>query len=300
MSGVPLADCECAVELETDVVDDPRSMVRICVAGDSGYVKTWWRSVKRGHEELLYRIEEYADMRDAGLANIDLEKMLGGGSEEEEEELAHLITDKVLSPALEPAVCRDQLKFLVVDTIIPRARKLLSAELLLINHTNKCSRLFLISISVIVNLDTILLGGDLCKILKQAEQLQDKYNPSSQMPLPIIVPHGYKYLDYGEEADRCSICLEHFEVPSKLLLIRLQCLEEILYNPEHYQERPGAALLLPCKHIFHPSCILNWILKKRTPPVASCPQCRFLIPPFTRMLSILHMFPLKVTPGMEM
>ncbi|CAH9105837.1 unnamed protein product [Cuscuta europaea] len=190
MSGVPYAYYECAVELETDVVDDPRSIVRICVAGDSCYVKTWWCPVKGGHEELLamYRIEEYTDMRDASVANIGLEKMLGGGSEEE---LAALITDKVLSPVLEPAVCRDQLKSLVVYTIIPRARKLLSGELLLINHTNKCSRLFLISISVAVNLHTIVFGSNMIKILKQAEQLQDKYNPFSQMPLPITVPHGH-------------------------------------------------------------------------------------------------------------
>ncbi|MCL7033756.1 hypothetical protein MKW94_019030 [Papaver nudicaule] len=55
--------------------------------------------------------------------------------------------------------------------------------------------------------------------------------------------------DGGEHKDECSICLKEFE--------------------------NGVSIIeLPCSHVFHTVCTLNWFAQ-----VANCPLCRSLVHP---------------------
>ena len=68
--------------------------------------------------------------------------------------------------------------------------------------------------------------------------------------LPVTT---YQSVEHPNKDEACPICMEHFEAGC---IVRE----------------------LPCKHIFHDSCVLKWFVKDDT-----CPKCRATISPTSRL-----------------
>ncbi|CAH9098376.1 unnamed protein product [Cuscuta epithymum] len=291
------------LDIEEDGADLKKSsLVRMYLDRTTSYSKTWWLDMKESdwNKQLMYRIEENVDVSGKCAENIELEKILPGGSaKEEEEELMTLIADKVLSP-LEPVVSRDGLKDLA-SVLVKGCRDRL---ILLINdNPNSNSKLFSIGVAVRIQLSvTLLLGAPTPyqDFLLQPEE--EVFDPSSPMPLPIVVPDGYDFFQLGvgakeDEGKTCAICFGKYE--PQCLMIRLQCMDELLPNPKK-QESHKEAISLPCYHIFHAKCIAGWFKvpgyhsKHPETGYITCPLCRFGIPSRIYVLSLLHRFPLKL------
>ncbi|CAH9098382.1 unnamed protein product [Cuscuta epithymum] len=298
--------------VEIDTEDDPdlqRSMVRIYLKdGYASYGKTWWLDhEERGREkDVLYRFEKCVDVSGECAWTSDLEKILQGGSEEEE--LMTLFTDKVLSP-FKHLFYGEALKY-VASVLIRGCR---DGLIPLLNH-NPNSKLYSISLAVSLQL-SVTLGVEVYTLFKKyyfesigLEQpppgLPD-YDQSTPMPLPRIVRDGYGFFQLGgrakldEEEKTCAICFGKYE--PLCLVIRLQCLNELLPEEEHSHEADtAAAMLLPCQHIFHANCITRWFqvsVDDHTPHHEhlssnnTCPLCRFRIPTHYYVVSLVQCFP---------
>ncbi|CAH9098388.1 unnamed protein product [Cuscuta epithymum] len=297
---------------EIDTEDDPalqRSLVKIYLKdGYASYSKTWWldREESGRKKKVLYRFEKCVDVNGECAGTIDLEQILRGGSEEEE--VMTLFTDKVLSP-FEHLFYREAYNY-VASVMIRGCRDRLIP---LVDH-NSNSKLYSISLAVSFQL-SVTLGVTVYTWFKRyyfgskgGQQLPPglrDYDPSYPMPLPRIVENGYGFFQLGgrakldEEEKTCAICFGQYE--PQCLVIRLQCLDELHPEEEHSNEADiGAAMLLPCQHIFHANCITRWFqvsLDDRTPHRErlssnnTCPLCRFRIPTHYYVAALIDRFP---------
>ncbi|CAH9143071.1 unnamed protein product [Cuscuta epithymum] len=255
---------------EIDTEDVPglqRSLVRIYMKdGYASCAKTWFldREESGRKKEILYRFEKCVDVSGECAWTSDLEKILREGSEEEEE-LMTLFTDKVLSPFhqfVDGKGLKNFASFFIKgcrDRLIP-----------LVNH-NSNSKLYSISLGLSLEL-SVTVGVKAWtwfeeynfgfKGLEQPPPGMLDYDHTSPMPLPRIVGDGYGFFQLGggggneDEEKTCAICFRKYE--PQCLVIRLQCVDELL--PEHRRkvETATTAMLLPCKHIFHANCIAGW------------------------------------------
>ncbi|CAH9138968.1 unnamed protein product [Cuscuta epithymum] len=287
--------CDMRWCVDVDTEDDPdlqRSVVRIYLEeGDASYAKTWWLDSEEcgSNKEVLYRVEEFVDVSgECAQTIIDLEKIL-----QDEEELMTLFTDKLLSPfhhLVFPEGLRHFASVLIRgcrDRLIP-----------LINH-NSTSKLYSISLGVSFQLSATLgvkAWNWFLDCLDQLEPDLRDYKRSSPMPLPRIVPDGYGLFAKLGQEKTCAICLGKYE--AQCLVIRLQCLDELLPDPEkEHSHKAAAAMLLPCQHIFHANCIASWfqVSEQKDYLIYSqntCPLCRFEISGHYLAFSLVHLFPL--------
>ncbi|CAH9098481.1 unnamed protein product [Cuscuta epithymum] len=293
------------LDLDIDTEDGPdlqRSVVRIYLEqGNASFARTWWLDSKEcgsWNQELLYRIVEDVDVSPECAETIDLEKIL---SEEEDEELVTLLTDKLLSP-FQNIIPGENIEYLA-SVLIRRCRD----RLIPLTNDNSNSKRYSISVAVCSKLSIILGLKAWTWFLDCLEQLPPGaphgYDPSSPMPLPRMVPNGYSFFQLGggeeEEEETCAICLGKYE--PQCLVIRLQCLEDILPNHEEehsHKTENAAAMLLPCQHIFHANCIASWFRVSDDKPdqlsgVNTCPLCRRQVPSRHFVLSLEHFFRLS-------
>ncbi|CAH9098479.1 unnamed protein product [Cuscuta epithymum] len=296
--GDSLTDFQWSVEIDTkDGPDLQRSLVRIYLEErDASFVRTWWGDWG-DWGDVLYRIEEFLDVSRECVETIDLEKILS--EEEDEEELMTLFTDKVLSP-FHHIVYGERLK-VIASEIIRGCRD----RLILLTNDNSNSKVYSISVGLSLQL-FVTLGLEAWTwfqdCLVQLPPGVRDYDPSSPMPLPRMVPNGYGFFRLGGgtklEEETCVICFGKYE--PQCLVIRLQCLNELLPDPDeehsHKAETP-AAMLLPCGHIFHAKCIASWFCVSKDKPcqlsgINTCPLCRFQVPTRHFVLSLQHFFPL--------
>ncbi|CAH9148638.1 unnamed protein product [Cuscuta epithymum] len=293
--------CDMGWCVDIDTEDDPdlqRSVVRIYLEeGDASYAKTWWLECGR-NKEVLYRIEEFVDVSRECAETIDLEKIL---QEEDQEELMTLFTDKLLSP-FQHLVFREWLKY-YAGVLVRRCRD----RLIPLVNRNSTSKLYSISLGVSFQLSATLGVKAWNWFLDCLDQLQPDmsewrdYDRSSPMPLPRIVPDGYRLFQLGggaklDKEKTCAICLGKYE--PHCLVIRLQCLNELLPDPDKANTAAAnPAMLLPCQHIFHANCISNWLRVSNHKPYLlcshnTCPLCRFEIRSHYFVFSLVHLFPL--------
>lgn len=290
-------ECYSAWDLEVeedheidDDVGESKSFITFYLDPRCSYKKEWWytnssnSSDSYKNKQLVYRIEEYVDVTENYVENIDMAEMLSTPASDAA--LTTLVSEKVLV-ALEPAASQDALKELVSE-LISETRRQLAA----IPSNNKCS--FSIAIMARYEISISLDKTDVEELeeYKGAAAAADEYDPSL-MPLPILIDDGYDFYELSQES--CAICWDKYLPGSQV--IRMQCLDEVdhlIHNSHHHHHvhhqqclsfRGSDVTVMPCKHQFHANCITNWLKSSD-----SCPLCRFQMPSCATLLAILDLF----------
>ncbi|KAK9230634.1 hypothetical protein WN944_023606 [Citrus x changshan-huyou] len=277
-------------DLDNDGIGESKSSITFYLHPNSSYKKEWWytnssNSSDASKNKLVYRIEEYVDVTENYVENIDVEEMLSMAASAAA--LITLISGKALV-ALEPAASQDELKELASDVISESCRRLAAKP-------NISKYTFLIGICARYHISTSLDETDMKELQEYpGAAADDEYDPSL-MPLPIIIDDGYDFFELSQES--CAICWDKYLPGSQV--IRMQCLDEVdhlIHNNHHHHHQylssrgsDAIAIVMPCSHQFHANCISNWLKSTN-----SCPLCRFQMPSCATLLSILDLFDSEV------